>query len=583
MKLEPTATGAKFWRASIFWKIAALMIVSSAILSVTISTLSTFVTRSVALDNLHELAINTTSDFADSSGRAIRFGDIAAVEGLANGLRHLAGNRISEIVVLDASGHLIHSVGNDPALSEQLTGFSSTAQELATKPLDGSRFMKAVPVVMGEENTRVGSVGVVWTSEPVLRAVAEKTLLIQAGAFLLFCVLLAACAVGIRRLITQRLSQIGTVLGRISDGDYALQVDGVDWKDELGDFARNIENLRQRLESGHQIQLTREAEQAEQERVVSELRAGLKALSSSDLTRRITAAFAPEYEPLRQDYNNGLLRLRDIVAAVKENSVAVRSGAEEISASSDDLAKRTEVQAVTLQQTSATLTELTQTVSEAAAKAKEVESIVLETQRRTDQNDIVVRDAVKAMSQIEQSSTKISNIILVIDDIAFQTNLLALNAGVEAARAGEAGRGFAVVATEVRSLAQRSAEAANEIKTLITASTEQVKSGVTLVRTAGEALSTISGQISHISSLVTEIAASAAEQAKGISGVDAGVTEIDLVTQRNAAMVEETSAAGQLLKQQSTALAEIISQFRIEADAKHTNRTSADLTRSAAA
>jgi methyl-accepting chemotaxis protein len=245
-----------------------------------------------------------------------------------------------------------------------------------------------------------------------------------------------------------------------------------------------------------------------------------------------------------------------------------------MSVSSDDLSRRTENQAATLEETAAAMDELTASVRSAANGAREVEGVVGNARKDAEESEPVVKNAVAAMTEIESSSEEISQIIGVIDDIAFQTNLLALNAGVEAARAGEAGRGFAVVASEVRALAQRSSDAAKQIKTLISESSGQVERGVSLVGQAGDVLTKIAGHINHISGLVGEIASGAEEQSIGLGEINIGVTQLDKVTQQNAAMVEEATASSHALNGDATELSEVVSRFKLnEAERKAAARS----------
>ena len=241
----------------------------------------------------------------------------------------------------------------------------------------------------------------------------------------------------------------------------------------------------------------------------------------------------------------------------------IRGGSEEIGIAADDLSRRTEQQAASLEETAAALDEITSTVRRSAAGAKQASEVVAGAKLEAERSGIVVDQAVAAMGEIETSSREIGNIIGVIDEIAFQTNLLALNAGVEAARAGEAGRGFAVVAQEVRALAQRSADAAKEIKTLIGASARQVEAGVGLVGQTGEALRGIVAKVVEIDALIVQISASAQEQATGLHQVNTAVNQMDQVTQQNAAMVEQTTAATHALKGQTAELVALISAFQV--------------------
>lgn len=302
---------------------------------------------------------------------------------------------------------------------------------------------------------------------------------------------------------------------------------------------------------------------ADQKRVVETLATGLSRLSGGDLTARLDAAFPADYEKLRADFNTAMAQLEDAMSIIAANASGIQTGASEISQASDDLSRRTEQQAATLEETAAALDEITATVSKTADNAAQANEVVASARTDAERSGEVVRSAVEAMGQIESSAQQISQIIGVIDEIAFQTNLLALNAGVEAARAGDAGRGFAVVASEVRALAQRSADAAKEIKSLILASSNQVGTGVKLVGQTGEALTRIVKQVSDISALVSDIAASAREQSSGLSEVNTAVNQMDQVTQQNAAMVEQSTAASHSLAHESGELNKLVAKFRV--------------------
>ncbi len=301
----------------------------------------------------------------------------------------------------------------------------------------------------------------------------------------------------------------------------------------------------------------------EQHAVVQALGNALQSLAAGDLTQTIDAAFSPQYDALRTNYNAAVQRLDEAMMLVRDGAVTIRMGASEISEAADDLSRRTESQAATLQETAAALDELTASVKNATTGAVDVDRTVRHARSRAEASGTVVVEAVNAMGGIEASSRQIAQIIGVIDEIAFQTNLLALNAGVEAARAGDAGRGFAVVAFEVRALAQRSSEAAKEIKHLILASSRQVESGVALVAQTGDVLKTIVTDVTEITTLVTGIVQSAKEQATGLTEINAGVSMLDQVTQRNAAMVEQSSAASHSLHQEAESLSALLTRFRL--------------------
>jgi methyl-accepting chemotaxis protein len=306
----------------------------------------------------------------------------------------------------------------------------------------------------------------------------------------------------------------------------------------------------------------RQQAEAEQAQVVEVLADSLRRLAERDLTASVEAEFNGSYRKLKDDYNGAVESVRQTLASISDAAGSLRTGADEISRASDDLSRRTEQQAASLEETAAALDEIAATVNRSAEGARMASSRASDARADGERSGQVVREAVSAMGQIESSSREIAQIIGVIDEIAFQTNLLALNAGVEAARAGEAGKGFAVVASEVRALAQRSAEAAKEIKALINTSTDQVEHGVKLVGEAGSALSGIVAKVAEIDGLLSEIARSAQEQATGLQQVNTAVNQMDQVTQQNAAMVEEATAAASNLTMESRELARLVGQFR---------------------
>jgi methyl-accepting chemotaxis protein len=331
---------------------------------------------------------------------------------------------------------------------------------------------------------------------------------------------------------------------------------------------QEVEQSRQAEAAASQerLELQRSVDEERRE-VVEGLAAGLDHLARGVLTYRLQHAFTPQYETLRRDFNSAAERLQAALQVIAQAAVNMDSSTREISNAADALSRRTEQQAAGLEETAAALDEITATGRKSSEGARDAARVVGAARGDAEKAGVVVGDAVAAMSGIEESARQISQIIGVIDEIAFQTNLLALNAGVEAARAGDAGKGFAVVASEVRALAQRSADAAKEIKTLISASTQQVEQGVGLVGQTGEALQRIVAQVAQIDSLVSEIAASAQEQATGLHEVNTAVNQMDQVTQQNAAMVEETTAASHALAQEARLLAESVARFEIGAAA----------------
>jgi methyl-accepting chemotaxis protein len=323
-------------------------------------------------------------------------------------------------------------------------------------------------------------------------------------------------------------------------------------------LAKDVTREREALAAAEEERIASQAAQAD---VVETLRRSLKSLSTGNLTATIDSSFEADYESLRVDFNLAITHLRDAMSSVVDNADMIRGEASEISGAADDLSKRTERQASTLEETATALDELTSSVRSAAGGAGLASKMVSEAKANAEEGGRVVQQAVEAMGQIETSSSQISRITSVIDDIAFQTNLLALNAGVEAARAGDAGRGFAVVASEVRALAQRSSDAAREINDLIAKSGTHVQSGVSLVDATGKALAGIVTSVTEIASHVEEIAVSAQQQSSGLAEINAAVNQLDQVTQQNAAMFEETTAASHALTREAESLGKTVARF----------------------
>ena len=387
--------------------------------------------------------------------------------------------------------------------------------------------------------------------------------LTRIAAQILICALVVTfLANRLSRTVNIPLQKVRDGVDRIAKGDYDLRLRATDRGDEIGFIASTLMKLCERLKASDEMEAAAREEQEAQAAVVEAISGSLGALARGDLDCQITDPFPPDYERLRSDFNKTVAELTRTIRTVTEHAERIRAGAGEIAGASDDLASRTENQAATLEETAAAIDELTQSVKAAADGAREVETIVSDAKSYAEDSGEVVQSAVSTMSQIEESSGQIVQIIGVIDDIAFQTNLLALNAGVEAARAGEAGRGFAVVASEVRALAQRSSEAAKEIKTLISNSNSQVEDGAALVAKAGEALTSIVERVTHISGLVSEIAQGAGEQAVSLGEVNVGVTSLDQVTQQNAAMVQENTTTAHDLDSESDALVSAVRHFR---------------------
>ncbi|PYB73366.1 methyl-accepting chemotaxis protein [Rhizobium wuzhouense] len=381
--------------------------------------------------------------------------------------------------------------------------------------------------------------------------------------------------------ITRPMLRLRARLAALATGQVEEAIPGLERSDEIGQIAQAAEIFRTNAKD--RIRLEQEAEanrsiseqerQARQEQALREaqdvkfavdhLAQALSKLAEGDLSFRIQQPFVASLDGVRTDFNNSAAKLEDTLSQIAANARGIDAGSNEIKSAADDLSKRTEQQAAAVEQTAAALEEITTTVKDSTKRAQDAGHLVSRAKSGAEESGDIVRRAVIAMEKIEQSSQSISNIIGVIDEIAFQTNLLALNAGVEAARAGDAGKGFAVVAQEVRELAQRSATAAKEIKALITTSNEQVQEGVQLVGHTGKALETIVAEVQEINRHVLAIVESAQEQSSGLQQINTAVNQMDQDTQKNAAMVEETTAASYSLAQEVVALNSLLAQFRL--------------------
>ena len=378
------------------------------------------------------------------------------------------------------------------------------------------------------------------------------------------------------------IGQITAAMRKIADGLLDTGISGEGRRDEIGDMARALgifkENalskIRIEAESEEQRAVTEaerqrnDAEKQDMDRqidfAVNALAAGLGRLAQGDLSRQIDTPFTGRLEQLRQDFNVSLVRLQDTLGQIRNNALSIQRSGAEMRQSADQLSKRTEAQAGSLEVTAAAVDEITVTVRSSAERAHEANQVVATTKASADSSASVVGSAIDAMQRIEGAAHQIEQIIEVIDDIAFQTNLLALNAGIEAARAGEAGKGFAVVAQEVRELAQRSAEAAREIKGLINKSTQEVAAGSHLVQETGAVLASISQQIVTVSQHVDMMATASRDQAAALNEVNGSVNQMDQMTQQNASMVELTTVASRQLASEADTLMMLVEQFRLE-------------------
>ncbi|EJB03971.1 methyl-accepting chemotaxis protein [Rhizobium leguminosarum bv. trifolii WSM597] len=399
------------------------------------------------------------------------------------------------------------------------------------------------------------------------------------GSIILFFLAIAAAYLVIRG-ISGPLNNVHAALKAVAEEDVSIAIPHTGMNNEVGMMAKATQSLQEKIRERHamsdreaaqQLALENERENnqrqqqdetALQARVVATIGQALEMIARGDLTVRC-ADLGQKYAALRDNFNDALSHLEAAMAKVSAKGTDIGTSKEEIRRASNELSQRTERQAASLEETSAALDELTVAVRQTADGAHEASKRVHSVSNEATHSDAIVGQAIEAMSGIEKSSSEITKIIGVIDEIAFQTNLLALNAGVEAARAGESGKGFAVVAQEVRELAQRSAAAAKEIKDQIARSSSQVEHGVRLVGEAGEALKRISDQIKAANEIVAKIAHSASEQDTTLRSISSSMNQLDAATQQNAAMAEETTASAETLASDTDELIDLIRGFRV--------------------
>ena len=428
---------------------------------------------------------------------------------------------------------------------------------------------------------QIGYLALAWRTDALDAAVGSvrtQLLLIQVAATLAIA---AIIFLAMRRWMTKPLGAITRRIDALVAGDLQSPIDHQNRRDEMGVIARALETFRHtsiaKLQSDQQArqqqqlidderqtgERNRDSAARRQAVVVDQLGIGLAEIAKGNFLHELDGAFPEEYRKLARDYGEAVARLRETMGSIKQGSEGIRWNSEEIRQAASELSRRTEQQAANLEETVAALDEITAAVTHTAQSTSVARTVVSAAKNDAEMSGEVVHRTIGAMGQIEKSSTQISQIISVIDEIAFQTNLLALNAGVEAARAGDAGRGFAVVAMEVRTLAQRSAEAAKEIKELISASTIHVEQGVSMVDQTGKVLERIVAHVAEINKVVLDIASSTDEQAAGLQSINTSMNVMDQVTQQNATMAEEVTASSASLVKETDSLVDLIKHFQV--------------------
>lgn len=546
---------------SVFVRCAGIAALSTVLVAGTLSVQSNIVISELTTRSVVQEASKTVEASADALAKPIRFKATPKIEETVQGLMTSAGDSGTKVVVLDAEGNLLSDSGEAEAIETELVNMATASLESGEGIIAKDGLWVAQPVFSAPGGAVIGVLAMAWNADAALDAAYWQKLKILATAAIVFGAMMAIALFLFQRVLGRPLAEIGKTVKRISGGDLD-SLGGLENRgDEFGRIGRHLAVMTETLKEAARAEDERRLEAENQAKVVGELSTQLSLLSQGNLSASIDEQFPEQYEQLRADFNASVENLGKTISQVVHAAQSIKNGTSEISQASFDLSHRTESQAATLEETAAALDELTASVKSAADGAKKVEETMSDARSDAEQNRKVVEAAVTAMTEIEESSNRISQIIGVIDDIAFQTNLLALNAGVEAARAGDSGKGFAVVASEVRSLAQRSSEAAMEIKTLITDSSKQVERGVDLVGKAGDALGGIVFQVAAISEQISVIAEGSAQQSIGLNEINIGVSQLDQVTQQNAAMVEQATAATQTLSSDTEHLSGLVSKF----------------------
>jgi methyl-accepting chemotaxis protein len=497
-----------------------------------------------------------------------------------------------QVFVVDRTGHLISQPPLDAAHhpGDSIEGSGLTLERIGAA--EGSfDYVSSKGTDMVAGLAAIRPMGADWiivaeqSKNEALLAVSALTrqLLLSLAAVMVITVFVGLL---VARSIARPILILADRMTALCNGDNESDIPGTKRADEIGRMAQTVAVFRdnalkllQTQRIAHESQLRQESERAhveaeraavarDQTHVVASVATALRELAEGNLTHKLDERFAPEYERLRADFNSAVQRLSLTVTEVLERTSVIQDGTHQLTEAADDLSRRTDQQSAGVVETASTLSDLTAAVERSAEATDEVRGAMANVRTDTEKSNNVLMRTADAMAAIEKSSVKASQITSVIDGIAFQTNLLALNAGVEAARAGEAGRGFAVVATEVRALSERSAEAAKEIKHLLSESDLHVKAGVHLVGELSETLKRITVQISEVDAIVADLAANARTQANGLAEINMSVTQIETVTQQNAAMAEEASTASHSLASESVQLGTLVSRFKVATEAE---------------
>ncbi|MFY0660391.1 MAG: HAMP domain-containing protein [Shimia sp.] len=566
---------ARFSRMSIKTKLA-VAIAACALLAVGLSQFSQYNARTAEAEaQAMERYDLLTELFSTQLVAAAQFQDVDRLKATTDRFLEQDAN-ITAVSVHSSDGTVIYSYDTAEARADGITQALGTVAAAVTedKPsahaIDGAIYAAHMPIAQAGR-APVGSLQVAADVSSIRQEALQEFVKGAIGSSLAAAMALGLIVMLVGRVVTRPVLSLGKAMDAIADHDFDHQVPCLDRDDEIGAMAKRLEKFRTQLDQEERDRAVRAEQDKQRQRLFARLAEGLSEIADGRVDRPIDVTefsnLGENSQQICKDFNEVLTNLKSVLSTVTRTAETVRSSAQEISESVVDQSKRSEAQAVTLEESAAAIETLSTSVEQTADHAAEANKRITQNRQQAQSGGEVVELTVEAMRNIEQSSDKITAIIGVIDDIAFQTNLLALNAGVEAARAGEAGRGFAVVASEVRALAQRASESANEIKELIMTSGEQVTKGSELVNKAGDALQEIITGVNHASDLVSQIATGSRDQADNLREIKESVTELDRVTQRNAAMIEESSAASRSLSDEAANMSQALKAFKLsEAD-----------------
>lgn len=557
---------------------AALSIRAKLAIAVALGFLATFAVSFVLLDiNLKSMSMEQQADdeafFAEMLAGQIRapmqFKDGARIAEVyasatesdpslvAIEVLHVSGQRLSEYNARGAEA---------PPMQDALE--SAVTDGTLVRNSAGNTNVVAVPVVAKDGDTVLGAISFAWNNGAFLAAQQMQILRVLGISAVVALGGLVVIFLGISHLVTGPIKSLSSAMRNVANHNYNADIPGTDRRDEIGVMAQGLQSFRDTLARDEAEARARQETTALRQKLLHHLGDRMSDLASGRTDCSINLGdfdgLDSDHIDICKNFNDVVSSLRKMLSTIVSTAESVRTSSQEISEVAEDQSKRSEAQAATLEESAAAIEELNSSVQTTATLAVDANERIADNKKRAASGGAVVDRTVKAMRDIEESSQQITAIIGVIDDIAFQTNLLALNAGVEAARAGDSGRGFAVVASEVRALAQRASDSANEIKELIMRSSEHVTEGSELANQAGTALSDIIDGVNHVSELVSQIATGSSEQAANLAEIKESVTELDKVTQQNAAVIEESSAASRSLSHEAQRMTDILRQFSLD-------------------